>query len=351
MINTTDILSAWQRIGWNEPSDSDYVSILDADNLTSLSGLKFDALHALANFVMVKDTYPDPDVSSAVINELLKAWQQNAIIRSAKDVFVTEDRIEQGVLLKSPIDFNLTITNPSKFVGWKIVVPEGYVLTIKSVELLFDLATPFSLYVFNESQRTAITAFTKVVTPAANSVKIETLDYSLYGKSKVYKTGTYFIGYFQTANKAIQRPFYPVNSICSFRPVEAVANGLLLPDYRTNYQSGYTWGLNLDYIIRKDFTPDYLNNVDLFDKLISNLVIRNVLEQIHFSSRINLSQATSKDSLQKLSAKAFLDLNGSFADNPDIPYKRGLINEYDDVVKSVRDLIYRKTKLTVCTIK
>jgi len=350
MINTTDILSAWQRIGWNEPSKTGYTSLLDTDNKTSLSGLKFDALHTLANFVNVKDTYPDSAASAAVLNALLKAWQQNAIVEIAQDVFRTEDKAEQGLLLKSPIDFNMTVTNNSQFVGWKVIVPEGYVLTIKSVELLFDSVATFNLYVFNESSSAAITAYTKSVVTVANSVKVTTLDYVLYGKSGTYKSGTYYIGYFQTAAKAIHRDFYDFPSVCSFMPIQATANGVLLPDYRGVSRSGYTWGLNFDFVVRKDFTNDYLNNVDLFDRAIGISVICKLLEQIHFSPRINQNERASNEGIDKISAKAFLDLNGTAEDSPEIPYKRGFLREYQDEVKNVRNLIYKK-HLSVYTIK
>jgi len=350
MINTTDILSAWQRIGWNEPSKTGFTSILDTDNKASLSGLKFDALHALSNFVNVKDTYPDSGVSSAVINAHLKAWQQNSIIEIAKDVFKKEDLVEQGTLLKRPIDFNLTTSNPTLFVGWKVVVPEGYVLSIKSVELLFDSVATFSLYVFNESQSAAISAITKSVTSVANSVKIETpTGWDLYGKSTAYKTGTYYIGYFQTSAKAVQRPYSRIKSICAFDPVQGTPNALLLP--QSIGYSGYTWGLNFDYVIRKDFTSDYLNNVDLFDRVIGIAVICKLLEQIHFSPRINQNERASKEGMERLSALAYLDLNGTAEDNPEIPYKRGLLREYQDEVKTLRNTIYKKPSLTVCTIK
>lgn len=350
MINTTDILSAWQRIGWNEPSKTGYTSLLDTDNKTSLSGLKFDALHALANFVNVKDTYPDSTANATVLNALLKAWQQNAIVEICQDVFKTEDKVEQGTLLKTPIDFNLK-TTPSQFMGWKIVVPEGYVLTIKSVELLFDAVATFNLYVFNESQSTAISALTTSVTTVANSVKVTALtSCSLYGKSSSFKTGTYYIGYFNTTANPIQRTYYGKDSICLFEPIQATANGVLLPDYRTVFRTGYTWGLNLDYVIRKDFTNDYLNNVDLFDKVIGISVICKLLEQIHFSPRINQNERASKEGIDRMSAKAFLDLNGTTEDNLEIPYKRGLLREYKDEVKNLRNTIYKK-HLTVCTIR
>jgi predicted transcriptional regulator len=353
MINTTDIISAWQRIGWNEPSKTGYTSILDTDNKTSLSGLKFDALHALANFVTVKDTYADSSVSSAAINAVLKAWQQNSIVEVATDVFRAEEKVEQGVLLKDRIDFSQLESPNGLFVGWKIVVPEGYVLTIKSVELLFDTVATFNLYVFNTSQLAAITALTTSATTVANSVKIitPTTAWNLYGKSSSYKSGTYYVGYIQATAKAVMRNFHGVNSICRFVPIQATANGTSLPAYSTVAETGYTHGMNLDYVIRKDFTNDYLNNVDLFDRAIGISVICKLLEQIHFSPRINQSERASKEGLNNLSAKAFLDLNGTAEENPEIPYKRGLLREYQDEVRNIRERIYKKNKLIVTTIK
>jgi hypothetical protein len=349
MINQTDILSAWQRIGWNEPSL--YPSILDTDNKTSLSGLKFDALHALANFVMVKDTYPDPLATNAVLNALLTDWQKNSITEVVKDVFKSEDFIEQASLLYDHIDFANTGQTGSDFVGWKIIIPRGYMLTIKSVELLFDSAFSSTIYVFNESRSTNITTLA-VSNSSSNVVSWTANVKDFYGSSSTLKSGTYYIGYFQSGTaKHILRNFYGQSSICEFHPIQATPNGVLLPYYKNIVRSGYTFGLNLDYVVRKDFTQDYLNNVDLFDRAISISVICKLLEQIHFSPRINQSERNAKEGLDRISAKAFLDLNGTAEDNPEIPYKRGLLKEYQDEVKNIRERIYQKTKLTVCTIK
>jgi len=347
MINSTDILSAWTRIGWNEPSRTGYTALLDTDNKTSLSGLKFDALHALANFVNVKDTYPDSSASASVLNALLKAWQQNAILEVTKEVFKT-DFIEQGTLLDDPIDFSELNLNDSLFVGWKITVPPGFVLTIKSVELLFDSVATFNLYVFNESKLAAVVS-NKSVTTVANSVKVESWDYSLYGRSSSYKTGVYYVGYFQNTAKAVQRNYYGKDSICGFEPIKAIANGTSLPNHKDVSYTGNTF-LNLDYVVRQDFTDNYLNNVTLFDEVIGISVICKLLEQIHFSPRINQSERNAKETLNALSAKAFLDLNGTAEDNPEVPYKRGLLKEYQDKIKNIRDQ-FSKRKPSVVTIK
>jgi hypothetical protein len=351
MINSTDILLAWTRIGWNEPSKTDYTSILDTDNKKSDSGLKFDALHALANFVNVKDTYPDASASASVLNALLKAWQQNAILEVTKDVF-KEDFIEDGILLDEPIDFSEKLANSGLFVGWKIIVPPGFVLTIKSVELLFDSVRTFNLYVFNESSLAPLSPL-KAVTTVANSVKIESWDYSLYGKSSSYKTGTYYVGYFQNdllTTQAIDRQFYGKDSSCFFEAIQATPNGTNLPLHDNVAYSGYTFGLNLDYVVRKDFTDKYLNNVTSFDRAIGISVICKLLEQIHFSPRINQSERNAKDAMGLISAKAYLDLNGTAEDNPEVPYKRGLLKEYQDEVKNLRNQFFNK-KPSVCTIK
>lgn len=344
MINTTDILLAWQRIGWNEPSKAGYTLILDTNNKTSLSGLKFDALHALSNFVNVKDTYPDSAASSVVLNALLTDWQKAAIVDVATSVFKSENRSESGILNDAPIDFSVTQDNNGLFVGWKIVVPKGYVLTIKSVELLFDSVATFNLYVFNESKLAAVA--TKSVDSTAGTAAIVSWGQSLYGSSSALKSGTYYVGYIQATAKAIQRQFYGKKSICGFSPIQATANGVSLPDSKNIAHSGYTFGLNFDYAIEKDFTNDYLNYVSLFDKAIGINVVCKLLEQIHFSPRINTTERQAKESL---AAKAFLDLNGS--DGEDAPYVKGLLQVYLDEIKNIRETIYRKPSLTVCTIK
>jgi hypothetical protein len=336
MINSTELIAEWHRIGWNEPSKTGYTSILDTDNKTSDSGLKFDALHPLTNFVNIKDTYPDSAASNAVLNALLTDWQKSAILQTVTEVFNTTDSVQMGQFVTDIIDFDQTITGTSKFVGYKITVPYGSAITLKSVELLFNGVATFNLYVFNTSKLAAVT--TKSVTSAANSLTLTAWDYTLYGSSTTLKSNVYYVGYLQStvSPSAIQRDFFGVKGSCEVVPIEATPNGTSLPDDDYVSESGYTYGLNFEFVERKDFTPSYLNNLDLFDKAIGLSVICKALNQIHFSFRSNSSERLSKDGLNTLSAKAFLELNGNL-ENPNMPYTSGLLTEYKNEVKALRE--------------
>jgi hypothetical protein len=337
MINTTDILSAWQRIGWLEPSKTGYTSILDTDNKTSLSGKTFDALHAYTNFVRFKDTYPDLSASSATLNAQLKAWQQTGIITIVEDVLNSEEIVEHKVLLSEEFDTSQTIVNNDKFVFVRIKVPYGFVITINSVGISLDTVDNFSLYFFNDTQLSALS--TQAIVPVANTEKWTVPTYTnLWGSTTSMKSGVYYLGYFQTdipTAKAIQRDFYKDISVCNFDYCYATPNGTSLPLWNTISETGYTWGINLDYSIRKDFTPIYLKNPAVFDKALGYYVIEQMLRQILLTDRFNLSERKGKN--ESTSAQIFAELNGIAESR----YK-GIHQMYLDEIENLRKIYKRK---------
>jgi hypothetical protein len=346
MVNNTDILSAWQRIGWLEPSKTGYTGILDTDNKTTLSGLYFDE-YPYANFIGVKDTYIDSAVSSAAINLFLKTWQQNAIIDVCKDVF-GEDTLESGSFLEKDFDFDKTIENSGKFVFWKIIVPRGYVMTIKTVGLTLNgIVANLKIYVFNSSQLAALSSAT-TVTSVANSEKIAAMSYNLFGTSQTLKSGIYYVGYFQSdlgSVKAIQRDYYMLDSICSIEPALATPNGTSRPDYDQISLTGYTHGLNIDYVIQKDNTQHYLNNVTLFDQAIRMNVWCKVLNQYLLTQRYNATEISSKENNND--SKIFTELNGFRSDEL---YQPGMKKMYYKEIENVKKS-FKKCSITTVTIQ
>lgn len=348
MINTTDILTAWQRIGWTEPSKTGYTGILDTDNKTTLSGKTFDALHPLTNFVKFKDTYSDIAASDAVLNAQLKAWQQTGIVDVMNDVFKDRDIVTNKTILDSDFDFSETLTGTGKFVFVRVVVPQGYVVNIKSVGITLDGVDTFNFYIFNSSVTAALVA-DKSVTSVANTEVWTSWDYNIWGETIALKSGVYYVGYFQDdiSSNAIKRTHYKQNDICGIDYCEATPNGVSLPEYDTISFSGYTHGINLDYTISRDFSHYFINRPSVFDSAIGYYVLIKCLTQIMLSERFNASQRAADDAINYAS-QVYNEINGEKTEST---YSKGMNKMYAEEIKNVKDILFKKQLINVATIK
>lgn len=344
MINSTDIVNAWQRLGWIEPSKTGYTSELDEDNKTTLSGKYFDAIHPLVNYVNFKDTYTYGS-SASTLNAALKSLQQTGIITVAQDVSKENDFVHHNILIDDDFDIDNTLDADGKFVFVKITVPYGYVCTIHSVGISLDAVKTFNLYIFNNTQAAARDATTSIVS-VANSEKWTALTCAsryLWGSTLALKSGVYYIGYFQDDignAAAIQREYYQKNSPCKFEYCYAEPNGTSLPAEDDISYTGYTYGINLDFTISRDFTPIYLKSPQLFDKAVGYYVVEQVLRQILLSDRFNSSERKAKTQME--ASQLFVEINGSIDEFGKRTYK-GISQLYYDEIEYLKKVLFKKT--------
>lgn len=347
MINSSDILNdtydLWQRIGWLEPSETGYATILDTDNKASLSGKYFDALHPLCNFKKVKDTYSDSAVSSATINALLKSWQQTGLLTVLGDVF--QDGILQGTTLENDYDLDDTLTG-SNFVFVRIVVPKGFVFSIKSVGILLDAVRTFNLYVFDASKEAALVN-NKSITTVANTETWTSWNYNLWGETMSLKSGVYYVGYFQsdlTGAKSIDRNYFPKNTPCGIDYCECEPNGVLRPVHDKIIYSGHTYGINLDYSVRRDSTNYWMDAPDLFDKALGYYVVIQCLKHVLLSDRSNSNQR--KGSEVQEASQLLLELNGSYGltVGSEVVSQKGLNQLYLEEIENIKNVLKKETK-------
>ena len=340
MINSSVILTAWQRIGWSEAAAGTYTSVLDTDNKITLSGLYTNGFHGLCTFKNVKESVADMAISSVNVNLLLKQWQQNSIIEVLKDVFPLEVKEKRKTCDQNSIDLDNKIIVGSSFVGYEIIVPEGFVLTVKYADIFFDKVASFNLYIFNANQQTALTP--KVVTSVANESKMTAIDYSIYGRSATLNEGRYYVGYFQSAissANAIRMPIIQYESpICYIHPIIATPNGVALP-VDVSY-TGETHGLSLDYTVERDNTRDYLQRPEIFDYAIGWSICKKCLEQILFSERYNKTMKATAEELNA-SARAFVELKGQGNEID------GVLQKYSKEIEKIKKVVNPKKSIIV----
>jgi hypothetical protein len=344
MINKTDILTAWQRIGWSETTASPYTGVLDTDNKTSNSGYLMDKLHPLCTFKNVKDTFNDQAVNATNINLHLKEWQQSSIVKVCNDVF-SRKILESSKTFEDiePTTSKILLFGTGKFVGYEIYVPAGFVMTIKSFGLLFDSVATKTIYVFNINKQANVTTKAATATTAYTEL-VTSWDYSIFGKSTSLTSGIYLVGYFQSSEQAVEVNFNYNHTVCRVTPVIGDTNGTSLP---TNIAySGHTYGLNLVYNVERDYTQVYLENPDIFDRAIGYSMVIKCLNQILFSEQMNTTIRKSLEQMSTLSS-IFIELNGlEYTNTGQATINDGLKKIYLKEIDNIKNSLFPKKNIT-----
>lgn len=334
--NLTTVLPAlFGRLAWSTDST------LNAANETSASGRYFDdgSFHSLVTVANIKAATPTPaDWDTYFIGK------QNAIIsKCLNSVFNLPEFVDQvKVFDADDSEIEDLIDNSGKAVGYKISVARDYdkSAAIKSLELYFDGAATFNVYLFKQGQKTALQ--TKSVATVANQkVSVSLTDWVLNYR----EAGTYYVLYFQDdlgAVKAIQQQGC-VRQGCFFdaRPVLAdVVSGTEF-DRDGVSEPSLPYGLNLQINSLRDFTSNILNQPHLFDELLGLTMAYSVVEQIIYTVQSNASERILKDQLDRVGIQ--MDLNGS-APISDSPQVIGLRQRIERETKRVRQAFYHRPK-------
>ena len=91
----------------------------------------------------------------------------------------------------------------------------------------------------------------------------------------------------------------------------------------------YTWGMNFNISMYKDFTNFVKTNINSFAKALQLQVCVNVLKIISNSTRSNRAERLSK-------AYAMLELDGN-RNNPTMPYTVGLNKELQTEIRKLKE--------------
>lgn len=331
--NNTKVLPAlFGRLAWSDAT-------LNAANTTSKSGRKFDdgSFHSLVTASNVKATSPDQADWNIFFTQ-----KQNAVISKCLNaVFNENEFLEQSVLYNRLSEQETSVTNSGKAVGYRFKIARSFdhAVQINSLELYFDSAQTFNVYLFKQGSNTPVK--TKSVTTVANEkTTVDLADWILsYRESQVY-----YIVYFQNdlaATRAIQEQawfnranHFSVDSFLTATTVN-VFDRVSLPITRAPH------GLNMQVSVFRDFTQNILNQPHLFDELLGLVLAYQVLEDVVYSVRSNGTERILKDQIEKVGL--VLDLNG-VAPISDSPQVIGLKQRIDREMKRVKNSFYPKNK-------
>jgi hypothetical protein len=336
--NTTVLPALFGRLAWvTDPT-------LNTANKTSASGRYFDdgSFHSLVTVPNVKASMALP-VSPNTWDSVLTAKQNGIISRALNGVFNIPEYVDQcKVYSQDDSEIEQTVTNAGKAVGYKVEVVKDFDKTVQvnSLELYFDGAATFNIYLFKQGSKAALQ--TKSVTTVANrKVSVPLTDWILNFR----EAGIYYVVYFQD----------DLGSVQAIREQACFATGkyFYAEAMETNVITGVEFnrqspsfpsqpaGLNMQISSFRDFTSNILNQPHMFDELLGLTMAYSVIEDILYTVRSNDKERILKEQLDKIGVQ--LDLNGA-APISDSPQVTGLKQRIDRETARVKKAFYPQPK-------
>lgn len=338
--NITSVLSALTgRLAWATSSG------LNSANTTTKSGRRFDdgSFHSVVSVDNIKAV----NANQSDYDAFFTSMQESVIIKALQSVFDMPE-FQQQLPAYTPIDEIIRAqSNTGKAVGWMINIAAAFDIThqIKSLELYFDAAQTFNIYLFKAGDKTALK--TKSVTTVPNKktlVSLETDNWYLNSNEAT----KYYIIYFQ-ADLMEDTNAFNENAIITnanyFKAIPFSAVTVLSDFDRSKINElSITQGLNFKIVSFKDFTQNILNQVHLFDELIGLQMAYNIIEQILYSTESDKKERILKGQLTEVGLQ--LDLKGQAAISEG-PKTKGLQQRIEAEINRIKKAFYPSFKSTI----
>jgi len=295
MIRSDKIISAFNGgVGWRQPTLTD-MPVIDADNLASSSGLRFEDGNFLVTIKNIYDCREDKDIEDSEFNAFLTNMQNAAILDTIEKVADKQSHfIQANNLYPYEKSFKTTLAPSGRAVGFEIepCLKNGYILEIPWVELSFDLEKTFKVYLFNSNIPKSAIAEKEVTTTAGES-KITDLNWHI-SDDTTYKGGKFYLVYFEDdldGAKAYKRDYelssYQLSTYYYYINPVSITHTSEELDVTTVTNESDTGGVNFGINVYNDYTEVFIRNKSLFWTAIKHQMTEKVLNLIITSSRIN----------------------------------------------------------------
>jgi len=342
--------SIFGLVGWNQPTTSGY-DIVDADNLGSTSGLKFQDASALVTIKNVKDCQEDRAVADVAFNTYLSKMQKAVISDVCSKVTQGEsDHISSCNLYPFEKNFSDTLDTSNRFIGFKIVpICRNSILSVISqIELAFDLEKTFNVYLYNSNKKAAIA--TKSVTTSAGESVIESLEWYI-ADDVSYKGGTFYVGYFEDDLNGA-KPYKRNYDMSSYQfqlmdfyiePVYVQHTNKVLDV--TEYQSlSDTGGLNIIINVYQDYTELMIRNKNKLAYAIQLSMAAKVLDLVKNSTRSNRTESITDENIKKIN----LELHGY---KDETVYVQGVLSKIGRAIRDLKKDFFYKPRIINATLR
>lgn len=302
-------------VGWRQSTLSGS-PVVNAANLESKSGLIFQDATSFITLDNIKSCQEDASISDADFNTYLTNLQNAVILETCQKISSDEsDFIQTANLYPYEKTFNTTYDHGTGFVGFQIdCIKRANILSkINWIELSFDSAKTFNVYLYN-SNKPKTPVKTKSVTTVANESVIVVLDDWELADDVSYKGGTFYWGYFEgdlDGAKAIKRDYelsnYQVSTRCNnITPITLTYSGTTL-DINSGSETSDTFGLNFGIDIYNDYTELFIRNKSMFYQCIQYQMTEKVFNLIASSVRSNNIERITQDNLNNFAFEMYGD--------------------------------------------
>lgn len=311
MIRPDKITSAFfGGVGFVDSTLPGVPSLTDSNKVTR-SGMVFQDGNFLVTLQNIFDSQENLEISDPDFNTLLTNMQNAVILEAINKISEKQSDFIQGANIY-PYEkaFENTITPSGRAVGFKIEPTNrnGYICEIPWIELSFDSAKTFNVYLYNSNIPTEKIEEQSVTTIAGRSV-IQNLNWYITD-DETYKGGDFYLIYFEDdlgGAKAFKKDFelssYWISTQYYYvHPVTIGHAGAVL-DVTSLSEESDTFGLNIGVNIYNDYTEIFIRNQGLFWTVIKYQMTEKVLNLIATSSRTNDTQRSHQARLHLYGSK------------------------------------------------
>jgi hypothetical protein len=302
-------------VGWRQTTLSGY-PVIDADNLVSKSGLIFQDATSFITIQNIKDCQQDSELSDADFNTYIANLQNAVILETCQKVGSDEsDFISSTNLYPYEKLFKNTFEPSGKFVGFQIdnTKQTNILSKINWVELAFDSAVTFNIYLYNSNKPNVAIKTAPVTTKANESVIVALYDWEL-ADDETYKGGTFYWGYFENdlqGAKALKKDYelsdYQVNTRCNYiAPIAATHTGTTI-DFKSIIEQSDTYGLNFGIDTYNDYTELFIRNKSMFYQPIQYQMAEKVFNLIATTVRSNNIERLNNENINSFAFEIYGD--------------------------------------------
>ncbi len=325
-------------VGWNQSTVADQPTV-DAGNLGSTSGLKFNEAHPLVTIQNIYDTQEDTAISDAEFNTLLDHWQEDVIVRVCNSVFGADSRhMETKTLFPFERSFENTEDPGDGFLCIQMVMPlnRRFVYVINSVSLALDSAKTFNVKLYNSGVKAAIQ--TKSITTVADEETKTALGWIISPVGNTYPGGNFYLGYEESdldGAKPYKRDYENANiyldgRFCKeFQRIAVAGNEINFTD-PTNLDQPF--GLNIEWSVYTDWTDAIISNRQIFANAIYYGMTIKILQQIRSTTRSNIVQRLNED----FRGIADFELDGA---------KNSIMSQYDKAIEELKEHFFPRRQV------
>lgn len=302
-------------VGWRQTTLTGY-PVIDENNLENRSGLIFQDATSFITIQNIYDCQQDSGLSDDDFNTYLTNLQNAVILETCQKVGSDEsDFIQSTNLYPYEKIFKNTFEPSSRFVGFQIENTKkvNVLSKINWIELAFDSAVTFNVYLYNSNKPNTAIKTQPVTTVANESVVIALNDWELSDES-THKGGTFYWGYFEDdlqGAKALKKDYelsdYQVNTRCNYIvPITATHTGSVI-DFGSVIERSGTYGLNFGIDTYNDYTELFIRNKSMFYQSIQYQMAEKIFNLIATTVRSNEIERLNSDNINKFAFEIYGD--------------------------------------------